>query len=442
LDTTTTYPAKYKIKMARFGYAQQVLEPAFAPNNNYLGYKNFPSMRIAYDLAEFSEYDLLSCQDFMRNFIQVIIDTLSLDEKVVLYGIGTFKPETIVMQTADPVAVRMALSSIAVDDTNYIWCAVGLSGAANQVNRSVDNLHFEAVSTTNEIGNSAISFSPYLGLFCSVGTRFNIDANYFATMTSATGESWTETQTPEYFAPTCVIWSLPALQFICAGYDLGLGNLALSADGISWTMSDIPDLGVVTGLAYSESLEIYVAVGWTTGAADKAYSYDLVTWHASPDHFGRTYANVAYCKKRGLFCAVSINSGTIRASYSADGENWTETVVGSATTVSGIVAGEGKAAFIITAYQSGSPKLFKTYNGINWIQIAETLTIIPAGACYSELTNIFAVVSLSASVPAIAISQGGGNWYESRTTADSPPPVKFRNILTYRPSHKLEELIN
>jgi nucleoid DNA-binding protein len=442
LDTTTVYPAKYKIKMSRYGYQQQALYDKYNINVDYLGYKNYPSQSIAKELADLSEYDLLSCQDFMRNFVQIIIDAAKIDEKVMLYGIGSFKPIEIQVERPDPISPIGFYTGIASSNDGAKWCAIPMFMAGFTPLNSADGITWEASPAISETYYAAVAWSEALALFCAVGYVEVLGVPKFHTITSADGIAWSETVESFSFTCLCVYYAEAAGIWLSGGFFESVSSLLQSSDAISWSfVTAVPIVGIA-GFAYSPTLALYVAVGFPNGICDKVYSVDAITWIASANYFAAEYAGVAWSESLEIFSATANKSGVGYHSYSLDGINWTNVNLGTVAFISAPAAGSGKVKFVFATYKDGSTRIWNSKNGLTYTQRQVIAGFLPLVITYNAELNQWAITGQDYAGDALLISKNGTVFYQSRTAADPPPAIEYRKVITYRPSAKLEESIN
>lgn len=442
LDTTTVYPAKYKIKMSRFGYQQQRLYDKYNINVEYLGYKDYPSQSIADELAEASQYDLLTCKDFMRNLVEIIIAAAELDEKVMLYGLGSFKPNQLIIKRPDPVSPIGLYTCVTVSDNGEMWCAIPTIGASLTPLFSPDGITWNAESAINNWYYSAVAWSEFQVSFTAVGETVIDGLPYFVSMWSTDGKNWTEIVESFYFSPLSVWYAAPIDKWLAGGYDFSSGSMLESSDGINWAYVTGAVLTAVTGFAYSSTLELYVAVGFSDGTADKAYSSDGVNWTVSTDHLAANYYGVAWSESLECFVATADKAGVGYWSKSTDGINWTDTNIGTIAVINPPCAGSGKVKFVFTTYKNSRTYIWNSNDGISFMQRQEILNFTPLAITYNALLNRWAITSLAEADNAILMSNNGTVFYESRESTDPPPEPETRTVITYLPSKKLEESIN
>lgn len=436
--TVTTYPAKNKIKMSRFKAQQQVLYPDWNPEVTFKTFSEYPSSSIAYKLRDWSGYDLLTCQDFMRTFVQIIIDTANSDEKVIISGIGTFKPIEIQNPYLDPVSSICSRGDAAYSSSVKRWVWVGRDEEGAKIDIASPNGVFVNVYENGILYLSGVAYSPILDIFVAVG----FTESGFVYMTSADGEVWTYNDGSPNFWAICIRWNSNLGLFVCGGYDFGDGAIAYSADGLSWNFAFCDELTQVWHIAISEDGSKIIACGNTDINQRVAYSVDVINWTRSAEHFTNLFVGAYWFIKNGAFyIAVSEDVGG-NIYKSVTGEFW-EVVSGAPFGIS--IALEGGGYFEKLGYVmriDGLNKFSYSLDGENW---EDPITI--GGDGISFLRNngqgdYWIAKNATIAAPSYSYSRGAKEWFVSRLSTEPPTPPTFRKVISYRPSTKLERSVN
>lgn len=435
---TFEYPAKNKVKMARSQVQQQILTPTWRPQVEFKASTEYPSFGLGDELAHYANIDLLTCQEFLNIFIDIIIEAGLVGEKVVISRLGTFKKELIDWKYLYARTPPMRLSRAAYSENLNIWVATQSESDFSGFLTSNSNRVFGVVTLGTDQEYMGIAWSPDLGIFCSIPRELT----FTKVAVSIDGINWTEAANTSNVRGLYIQWDKNSQTFINTDDDFEGNYLAQSADGLSWSKIRITGVSILRSVVYSQSASLYVASGFNGSRQGVAYSADLATWSFVDLSIDRSQFYVSYNEKLDLFIAANSLSTDINIWISSDGVNWFGQFNPTYSPINNICSGSGFYKFVISTWNSGSSKIIKSVDGINWEIDDFSCSYRINDIVYSEKTQAFLLTSAEFGIENIIIGGGGMRFNVALSLSDDSPTFSKRGLINYRPADWLEKKVN
>lgn len=279
---------------------------------------------------------------------------------------------------------------------------------------------------------TAIAYAPELGIFAAVG-----GTNLF--MTSADGETWTETLSGAGNRGwSAICWSSSLLLFVAVGTSGGSPRVATSPDGTTWTVvGSTPENNSWRSVCFSPTLTLFVAVS-SDGTNRVMTSPNGTTWTAQAAAQANSWRSVCWSPSLALFVAVS-SDGTNRVMTSPNGTAWTVQTAAEANQWQSVCWSADLALFVAVSLD-GTHRVMTSPNGTAWtVQTApssawvfviwiDALTVfvaVGANALMSSTDGVTWTATLSATV--LRASWTGIAWsYRAGCAVACGPGVSMR----------------
>jgi nucleoid DNA-binding protein len=437
-DSTTLFPSKTVVKMVRFGYGNQALTDTWGAGADYKSYSIEPGSSMAEAMNIQSDIDLLICNQFINELASVIIDSCSVGETIKLSKIGSFKKKAIkVRGIVPPVENPTWIDIEAVPyPVNFVGISIQDPDAwfltAERPSRLLSKNRGPSVSYYS------IKYAEDQEVIIAVGSS----VSSFAWSRSLDGLNWIDGSPGFELAPFGLAYSIGLGLFVAAGYASDGFNSAISSDGMSWTRQSMPYDFASNAIEYSESWGIFVAVGGGTDGSRVAVSSDGTTWSTYDTGSGGSLYGVTWSEQLGIWVAVGDLVEEMLVIYSEDGIVWSIAESLGNGILRSVAWSDELEIFTAVGYFGILTIAIYSTDGVEWFEGAHGQ--IGRSSCVTWVYNInkFIALSFEYGDKRMMSSADGQNW----DSATVPPTIVgtagMRDVINFRPSKKLKELVN